>query len=109
MTFPGNKIGAEKAGVNVDEAGFITVDKQMRTNVANIFAIGDVVPGPKKKAGNPITLIPEGAIVKLRTKGSGGGGGGIAIAAAAELLQAYEIAAGLSTNIYPDNVHPLKK
>jgi dihydrolipoamide dehydrogenase len=42
----GNKIGAEKAGVNVDEAGFITVDKQMRTNVANIFAIGDVVGNP---------------------------------------------------------------
>jgi dihydrolipoamide dehydrogenase len=42
----GNRIGAEKAGVNVDEAGFITVDKQMRTNVANIFAIGDVVGNP---------------------------------------------------------------
>jgi dihydrolipoamide dehydrogenase len=42
----GNKIGAEKAGVNVDEAGFIAVDKQMRTNVANIFAIGDVVGNP---------------------------------------------------------------
>ena len=42
----GNRIGAEKAGVNVDEAGFITVDKQMRTNVANIFAIGDVVGDP---------------------------------------------------------------
>jgi dihydrolipoamide dehydrogenase len=42
----GNSIGAEKAGVNVDEAGFIAVDKQMRTNVANIFAIGDVVGNP---------------------------------------------------------------
>jgi dihydrolipoamide dehydrogenase len=42
----GNKIGAEKAGVNVDEAGFIPVDRQMRTNVANIFAIGDVVGNP---------------------------------------------------------------
>ena len=42
----GNRIGAEKAGVNVDEAGFIAVDKQMRTNVANIFAIGDVVGNP---------------------------------------------------------------
>ena len=42
----GNKIGAEKAGVNVDEAGFISVDKQMRTNVANIFAIGDIVGNP---------------------------------------------------------------
>jgi dihydrolipoamide dehydrogenase len=42
----GNRIGAEKAGINVDEAGFILVDKQMRTNVANIFAIGDVVGDP---------------------------------------------------------------
>jgi dihydrolipoamide dehydrogenase len=42
----GNKISADKAGVNVDDAGFINVDKQMRTNVPNIFAIGDVVGNP---------------------------------------------------------------
>jgi dihydrolipoamide dehydrogenase len=42
----GNKISADKAGVNVDEAGFINVDKQMRTNVPNIFAIGDIVGNP---------------------------------------------------------------
>jgi dihydrolipoamide dehydrogenase len=42
----GQMIGADKAGVNVDEAGFITVDKQMRTNVSNIFAIGDIVGNP---------------------------------------------------------------
>jgi len=42
----GHKIGADKAGISVDEAGFIQVDKQMRTNVANIFAIGDVVGNP---------------------------------------------------------------
>ncbi len=42
----GHRIGAEKAGVNVDEAGFIAVDSQMRTNVANIFAIGDIVGNP---------------------------------------------------------------
>ena len=42
----GHKIGADKAGVKVDEAGFIAVDKQMRTNVANIFAIGDIVGNP---------------------------------------------------------------
>ncbi|MGB5329586.1 MAG: FAD-dependent oxidoreductase, partial [Gammaproteobacteria bacterium] len=42
----GHKIGADKAGVNVDEAGFIAVDRQMRTNVANIFAIGDIVGNP---------------------------------------------------------------
>ncbi len=42
----GHRIGADKAGVNVDEAGFITVDNQMRTNVGNIFAIGDIVGNP---------------------------------------------------------------
>lgn len=42
----GNNIGAENAGVNVDERGFIAVDSQMRTNVDNIFAIGDIVGQP---------------------------------------------------------------
>jgi dihydrolipoamide dehydrogenase len=42
----GATIGAEAAGVNVDERGFIAVDEQMRTNVAHIFAIGDVVGEP---------------------------------------------------------------
>ncbi len=42
----GKTIGAEIAGVEVDERGFITVDKQMRTNVSHIFAIGDVVGNP---------------------------------------------------------------
>ena len=42
----GNNIGADKAGVTVDERGFIAVDKQMRTNVPNIFAIGDIVGQP---------------------------------------------------------------
>ncbi len=42
----GNAIGADKAGVAVTERGFINVDKQMRTNVAHIFAIGDVVGQP---------------------------------------------------------------
>src|SRR4051794_38784072 len=42
----GRAIGAENAGVVVDERGYIPVDKQMRTNVANIFAIGDVVGQP---------------------------------------------------------------
>ncbi len=52
------EVKAEKAGVNVDERGFIAVDKQQRTNVANIYAIGDVV-------GNPMLAhkaIPEGKI-----------------------------------------------
>jgi dihydrolipoamide dehydrogenase len=42
----GKKIGAEKAGVAVDAKGFIAVDSQMRTNVANIFAIGDIARNP---------------------------------------------------------------
>jgi len=42
----GKKIGAENAGVNIDERGFITVDDQQRTNVPNIFAIGDIVGQP---------------------------------------------------------------
>lgn len=54
----GKLIDADKAGVNVDERGFIAVDKQMRTNVPHIFAIGDVV-------GNPMLAhkaIPEGRV-----------------------------------------------
>ena len=54
----GNMIAADKAGVHVDERGFIPVDNQMRTNVAHIFAIGDVV-------GQPMLAhkaIPEGKV-----------------------------------------------
>jgi dihydrolipoamide dehydrogenase len=43
----GKKIGADRAGVTVDERGFIKTDSQMRTNVPNIYAIGDI-------AGNPM-------------------------------------------------------
>jgi dihydrolipoamide dehydrogenase len=43
----GRKIGAENLGVAVNERGFIEVDSQLRTNVPNIFAIGDI-------AGNPM-------------------------------------------------------
>jgi dihydrolipoamide dehydrogenase len=42
----GKLIGAENAGVKVDERGFIPVDKQLRTNVPNIYAIGDIVGNP---------------------------------------------------------------
>jgi dihydrolipoamide dehydrogenase len=42
----GKKIGAEHAGVAVTERGFIEVDRQMRTNVPHIFAIGDIVGQP---------------------------------------------------------------
>jgi dihydrolipoamide dehydrogenase len=42
----GRAVGADQAGINVDDAGFIQVDRQMRTNVPHIYAIGDVVGGP---------------------------------------------------------------
>ena len=42
----GKLVEAEKAGIKVDEHGFIPVDVHMRTNVPNIFAIGDVVGNP---------------------------------------------------------------
>jgi dihydrolipoamide dehydrogenase len=42
----GNKIAADKAGVAVSDRGFIQVDKQMRTNVPHIYAIGDIVGQP---------------------------------------------------------------
>lgn len=54
----GGRIDADKAGVNVDERGFIKVDNQLRTNVSHIFAIGDVV-------GQPMLAhkaIPEGKV-----------------------------------------------
>ena len=42
----GNKLDADKAGVAVTERGFINVDRQMRTNVPHIFAIGDIIGQP---------------------------------------------------------------
>ena len=42
----GKVIAAEKAGVSVTDSGFVPVDKQMRTNVSHIFAIGDIVGQP---------------------------------------------------------------
>lgn len=42
----GKLLAADKAGVEVDDRGFIHVDKQMRTNVPHIFAIGDIVGQP---------------------------------------------------------------
>ncbi len=54
----GANISADKAGVNVDERGFIAVDSEQRTNVSHIYAIGDVV-------GQPMLAhkaIPEGKI-----------------------------------------------
>ena len=42
----GNKLDAQKAGVEVDRRGIVAVNKQMRTNVPHIFAIGDLAGGP---------------------------------------------------------------
>lgn len=42
----GNSIDAEKAGIKVDDSGFISTDNKMRTNVKNIFAVGDIVGQP---------------------------------------------------------------
>ena len=42
----GHKIDVEKAGVNVDEQGFIAANKQMKTNVDHIYAIGDIIGQP---------------------------------------------------------------
>jgi dihydrolipoamide dehydrogenase len=42
----GRSIGAEAAGIRVDARGFIPVDRQLRTNVAHIFAIGDIAGAP---------------------------------------------------------------
>ena len=42
----GKKLAAEQAGVTVTDRGFIPVDIQMRTNVAHIFAIGDIIGQP---------------------------------------------------------------
>ena len=54
----GDQLAADKAGVKVDERGFIPVDKQLRTNVPHIYAIGDI-------CGNPMLAhkaIPEGRV-----------------------------------------------
>lgn len=53
-----DQIGADNAGIKINERGFIEVDKQMRTSVPNIFAIGDIV-------GNPMLAhkaMPEGRV-----------------------------------------------
>jgi len=42
----GKKVGADKAGIAVTDRGFIEVDRQMRTNVPHIYAIGDIVGQP---------------------------------------------------------------
>ena len=61
----GNAINAAAAGVAVDKRGIIAVDKQMRTNVPHIFAIGDIVG-----------RADAGAQGDARSQGGGGGGRG---------------------------------
>jgi dihydrolipoamide dehydrogenase len=65
----GALIGADAAGVTVDERGFIPVDAQMRTNVGHIHAIGDIVGGPMlaHKASH------EGKVAAEVIAGVGGG------------------------------------
>ena len=41
-----DELGLEHVGVNMNARGVIQIDKQCRTNVENIYAIGDIVPGP---------------------------------------------------------------
>ncbi|MFC0523971.1 dihydrolipoyl dehydrogenase [Pontibacillus salicampi] len=41
-----DEIGLEQVGIEMDDKGLIQIDKQCRTNVDNIYAIGDIVPGP---------------------------------------------------------------
>ncbi|MQR01814.1 dihydrolipoyl dehydrogenase [Glaciimonas soli] len=57
----GKEIGAEKAGVIVNERGFISADKQQRTNVAHIYAIGDICGDPMlaHKATNEAKIAAE--------------------------------------------------
>jgi len=59
----GDLIAADQAGVEVDDRGFISVDKQMRTNVNHIFAIGDVVGQPMlaHKASHEAKIAAEAA------------------------------------------------
>jgi dihydrolipoamide dehydrogenase len=70
----GGAIGAEAAGVAVDQHGFIGVDRQQRTNVSHIFAIGDIVGGPMlahkathegKTAAEVIAAGPDGPRIEF--------------------------------------------
>ena len=57
----GRDIGAENAGIHVNERGFISVDEQLRTNVSHIFGIGDIVGEPMlaHKATHEGKLVAE--------------------------------------------------
>ncbi len=64
----GDRLDADKAGIVVDERGFIPVDRQMRTNVPHIFAIGDIVGQPMlaHKASNEAKVAAEVAAGEKR-------------------------------------------
>jgi len=57
----GRDIGAENAGIHVNERGFISVDEQLRTNVSHIFGIGDIIGEPMlaHKATHEGKLVAE--------------------------------------------------
>lgn len=57
----GRDIGAENAGIHVNERGFISVDEQLRTNVPHIFGIGDIIGEPMlaHKATHEGKLVAE--------------------------------------------------
>ncbi len=68
----GKNLDAGKAGVEVDDRGFIRVDKQLRTNVPHIFAIGDIVGQPMlahkvfTKVTSPLKLSPVRNTTSIR-------------------------------------------
>jgi dihydrolipoamide dehydrogenase len=64
----GDRLDADKAGIVVDERGFIPVDRQMRTNVPHVFAIGDIVGQPMlaHKASNEAKVAAEVAAGEKR-------------------------------------------
>ncbi len=75
----GRRIEAQRAGVHVDERGFIATDKQMRTNVPHIFAIGDIAGQPMlaHKAtheGKVAAEVAAGHKSSLRCARDSGGG-----------------------------------
>lgn len=57
----GKLVGADKAGIKVDDRGFISVDHQMKTNIAGIYAIGDIVGNPMlaHKASTEAHIVAE--------------------------------------------------
>lgn len=63
----GKQIGAETAGVSVNQRGFVSADKQMRTNVPHIFAIGDIAAEPMlaHKAVHEGHVAAENAVGKV--------------------------------------------